>query len=542
MSALVDSGTFNQPVTRRPRKTRTRSGCLPCRRRRKKCDGRRPICSLCETRAETCVWGLKVSFHPSRSLELSVDDIALLDAVEKERRRTIVRYSSTMLTVALQVVDETSSIARLFESSAADDSSEESEEDHNGSFADSLSIPRSMGGYDDTDSSPSNITTTQTPLVADHSLTPQPPWSFESTTAAPRLDGIRSMPRLVRHSPLPTLDAGHDDDPFSLDLSASRGTFPVHDPALPVSQEDVVSLLSAFIWETATWCETTDSTQQFSTASIHTMLQSKPFVAAAMSLASRQLDNVRCFPQQRTLELYQYSIGLLLRQDPNEPDPSVLAACTLLCVYEMMGSSVLEWRRHLKGCAGLLRMHRWNGNNEGIVKSCFWAFARIDVWAAFSLDQTTLIPTASWIDNDSVELVAASGDLDDYCNLTTLMFARTINLLNETNSDPNPHDGSIYFPDKVRASWADLQLWRRCRLQEAHPILDAEASGSNPFPTIVFTSSSSVCGNTFYHSACLLLLQTGLVAKTCPLDAPEVMEPVWHAKELGGISQSNPSQ
>jgi hypothetical protein len=119
------------------------------------------------------------------------------------------------------------------------------------------------------------------------------------------------------------------------------------------------------------------------------------------------------------------------------------------------------------------------------------------------------------------------------------MFARIVNLLNgtresETNTDPLLHS------DKVRDSWAGLQLWRRCRLQEAHPILDTEASGSNPFPTIVYTRSSSsllsraitsdptltyltVCGNTFYHAACILLLQTGLITEISALDPPEVV-------------------
>lgn len=189
-------------------------------------------------------------------------------------------------------------------------------------------------------------------------------------------------------------------------------------------------------------------------------------------------------------------------------------------------------------------MHGWNGDSDGIVKSCFWAFARIDVWAAFSLDQTTLIPTSSWVQNDSVEQVAAAGDLDDYCNLTTLMFARIVNILNESRSDSDSHARSTAFGFKVRKSWAELQLWRRCRLQEATPILDSEASRSNPFPTIVYTQSSSskswtycagfagevwltaaVCGNTFYHAACILLLQTGIVTLTSSLDPPEVVSP-----------------
>ncbi len=78
------------------------------------------------------------------------------------------------------------------------------------------------------------------------------------------------------------------------------------------------------------------------------MMDSKPFVAAAMSLASRQLDALRGCPRHITLELYQYTIRLLLGHDPADADSSILATCTILCVYEMMASSVSEWRRHLK--------------------------------------------------------------------------------------------------------------------------------------------------------------------------------------------------
>jgi hypothetical protein len=67
-----------------------------------------------------------------------------------------------------------------------------------------------------------------------------------------------------------------------------------------------------------------------------------------MALASRQMDHVRRWQRPVTLELYQYTVQLLLRQEPLMQDASVLAACTLLCVYEMMASGVHEWRRHLK--------------------------------------------------------------------------------------------------------------------------------------------------------------------------------------------------
>ncbi|RKK78587.1 hypothetical protein BFJ71_g16446, partial [Fusarium oxysporum] len=219
--------------------------------------------------------------------------------------------------------------------------------------------------------------------------------------------------------------------PFSLGQAISRGVSPEPEPRFPVSQTMKVDLMSAYIKETATWCETTDSEMHFSARSVHEMMDSKPFVAAAMSLASRQLDVMQGFPRHITLELYQYTIRLLLGHDPAEADSSILATCTILCVYELMASSVSEWRRHLKGCAGLLRLRKWNGNSEGIVKACFWAFARIDVWAAFFLNQTTLIPTDSWVDEESLVLVAEKGDTDDYCNLAILIFAKIINVLNE---------------------------------------------------------------------------------------------------------------
>lgn len=138
--------------------------------------------------------------------------------------------------------------------------------------------------------------------------------------------------------------------PFFLGHAISRGASPDPEPRFPVSQEVKADLMSAYLQETATWCETTDSDMHFSVRSVHDMMSSKPFVAAAMSLASRQRDAVQGRHRQLTLELYQYTIRLLLGQDPTKPDASILATCTILCAYEMMASSVSEWRRHLRVC------------------------------------------------------------------------------------------------------------------------------------------------------------------------------------------------
>lgn len=40
----------------RPRRTRTKTGCLCCRVRRKKCDERKPVCDRCRARGDPCTW------------------------------------------------------------------------------------------------------------------------------------------------------------------------------------------------------------------------------------------------------------------------------------------------------------------------------------------------------------------------------------------------------------------------------------------------------------------------------------------------------
>ncbi|KAF4122313.1 C6 transcription factor [Geosmithia morbida] len=56
-------GGGNSDGLPRKRRTRTRTGCLNCRRKKRKCDERRPTCGTCSRRAERCEWGVKITFR-----------------------------------------------------------------------------------------------------------------------------------------------------------------------------------------------------------------------------------------------------------------------------------------------------------------------------------------------------------------------------------------------------------------------------------------------------------------------------------------------
>ncbi|PLB53777.1 hypothetical protein P170DRAFT_4722 [Aspergillus steynii IBT 23096] len=466
-------------------KKRTRLGCLNCRRRRRKCDGLRPTCKSCGLRGHTCVYGLKASFHHSRNSTLSYNDAVDLARVEAGENIQNPQPNKYL------IVDETQKIINEYLT-------------ENGYAFDLKEIYASQDGGDNFSREPAAL------FDSHHAL----PWTPHSGQSIPQ--------NVASSTPQDSYIT-----PFFLGQAAYSDTS-LHELSLPVSKAEKAHLIASYLQETGTWCNTTDSSMQFTVESIHHMMKAPAFEAAAMALASRQRDNVEQFQHAMTLELYQHTVQLLIRQAPAKADASILAACTLLCVYEMMVSPVYEWRRHLKGCASLLQAKKWNGSSNGIVKSCFWAFARIDIWAAFISGNSTLIPTDFWLDDMSLQSVAAKGDIDDYCNLSILTFARIVNLLAPAGRD----DDSIGV--SCNALWDDLQTWYRSRPTEVAPLVRETPSPPNVFPSVVFSRSSSICGSTFYHAGSILLLQTGLVPQA-------QSETVWHARELAGISISNTS-
>lgn len=147
-----------------------------------------------------------------------------------------------------------------------------------------------------------------------------------------------------------------------------------------------------------------------------------------------------------------------------------------------------------------------------------------DVWAAFNTRQKTLIPTESWVENDSITFVAHTGDLDDYCNLPILFFARIVNLM----ASPHIAPGDPGVVALIEELWGKLQQWHSCRPEKARPLARVDLTGINPFPHVIYAQSSPskvfsrknlcqanaeflVCGNTFYHAGSLLLLRSGLM-------------------------------
>lgn len=257
-----------------------------------------------------------MSFHPSRDLGLSPSDSASLLTPQGSARR------------GLRIVDETDSVVLQAQSDASPRSSPEFDPP-----SDALSDADAPCALPD---SPQNHVALFRPISDGYS---PPSLSLNEVDESSRGSQPENFGLVEQQYSLP----------FSLGQATSQAAPSSEpEPVIPISDSEKLCLISSFLKETGRWCETTDSEMHFTVGSVHSMLQSKPFVAAAMALASRQLDARGSQSHQVTLELYQHALQLLIRCGPADIDASILATCTLLCVYEMMASDVSEWRRHLE--------------------------------------------------------------------------------------------------------------------------------------------------------------------------------------------------
>lgn len=151
-----------------------------------------------------------------------------------------------------------------------------------------------------------------------------------------------------------TTDGSYYDFPFSLGLGLSydseqvAAASPWTELEFPLSSDETLGMLQSFITYTATWCETTDTRKNISVVFAHDIVAHRICTAAALALTYRQRSVFYNSCKETALKLYQYTIQLLISQDPDHADPLVLTACILLCVYEMISADVADWRRHLK--------------------------------------------------------------------------------------------------------------------------------------------------------------------------------------------------
>lgn len=278
-----------------------------------------------------------------------------------------------------------------------------------------------------------------------------------------------------------------------------------------------------------------------------------------------------------SLELYQQTIKLLTPLMQTR-DPQSLPICVILCCLEMMSASPRDWRRHLEGCAALFDAFGVHGFSGDMDQAVFWCYARMgkqrfqlfklttlnsrcshlfltskltDLCGAFISDgtQSTLIPPFKWLPPEHIRIEEVGAGMlfrstrspDMYANYAVYLCARICELMSDRTryvelGEDNGCTKQIFTRRWIQL-WEELQNWRRERPIELLPI---QTIDGKLFPEILFAHWAAISSNQLYHTGCILLLNC----------RPKSVEPLWddigstswHAKQICGISLTNPHQ
>ncbi|TKA82924.1 hypothetical protein B0A55_01310 [Friedmanniomyces simplex] len=567
-------------------KKRTRTGCLNCRRKRRKCDEKKPTCEGCISRQEACEWGVKLSFRPENAQSMSEAHPSMrLAAAGSGRCGTF------------QIVDVTSEVIRDYiEEAVPDEALPRLERSGSRSLKSVQDAPILPGAGH---AIPHTVTPTALEAGSYASISMPTPGSTSDpmtapTTTPPFAPGapttvVTDPAGFPFLSPQISSDATSDDGIFLpgsqyLELHAqlrnriidtARSTVPsrlgtpdVDDTELhqrfddgvgtdddesrrlaALSPEQEYILWQNYIGEVAGWIDNFDINRHFELvlpvlAKSHSHLK-----YAILALSARQMERKeQALDYSCSLALYQHAVHLLSAA-LHRRTTAVLASCIVLAVLEMLSCSPKAWRRHLDGCAALIQALGLSGACGGLEQALFWVFARMDVCGGLISSERTLIPMHKWMLGSDILLdiamMEAQDTFDMYANHVVYLLGRVIELLCSSGKWEQRHHRRSDLRDMVdyTTEWSQLfelvESWYRNRPEEVKALLVIPSDGhdpTKPFPTLLYGNGPATSGNQMYHTAALLMLKHKPARVHL---APKPRSMLWHARQICAISISN---
>lgn len=312
-------------------------------------------------------------------------------------------------------------------------------------------------------------------------------------------------------------------------------------------------LFANFVEEIAGWLDMFDHKKHFTTIFLTLSKKCLPLYYSILAISSRHLEKTNKLQDEHlTYRLYQRSLLYLVPMVQSSSNIEVVASCIILCVFEMMNPSPLNWKKHLKGGATLLMAANIHGFSDSLEKSLFWCFLRMDICNALINDEPTLIPLRKWGDSFGIEV----GDVDDstiakrykekflsyssqnsdmYSNYVVFLAARTVNLV--FNSDD-----FINYEESFDSLYQELLEWYIKRPITLKPMVCH--SDYEEFPKLLFSNGPGISGNQMYHMIMILMnLNKPRVSKIQNFDGINHYKNhfvnAWHAKRIVGISLVN---
>lgn len=393
--------------------SRTRTGCLTCRRRRKKCDEGVPCCRNCSRASRHCEYGKWIRFR-NVSAGTGIEAPASGPTSDPPMRVSLNRGGLIRHMAAESSLQADSVALQNLESTKTEDCSDSS--DHGDEAAQPSVISAPVESSPGTTNTPESINSSQF-SKSGHELhihdamiqetnQDQPP-SLPASCASVASDGalfssngfddpflIAGRPSdlsFLWDFPQEFLPAHHIDRSPS-DNATQHAPGPAQEDASEVlcdpsgdksaatelTLQEETTLIQAYLQHVGQWMENSDPDRHFTLKCVHQLLGDSTCRASILAISARfKYLTDSSYSSRSSLELYQKAVQKLINSSQARNDCGILASCVLLAVYEMMTSKYSDWLRHLQGCAALLKLNGWTASTGGLVTSCFWSFAKV---------------------------------------------------------------------------------------------------------------------------------------------------------------------
>ncbi|KAJ5209990.1 hypothetical protein N7491_009801 [Penicillium cf. griseofulvum] len=506
-------------------KQRVRTGCLTCRKRRRKCDEQKPRCANCEVKGLECKYSSDLAFVPQRDRGVSGAS----------------RQAYSNITF---VDDSPLAVANREKFKAPQKPADDSQSDGNTGF--SLDgLQSSADGPDDHGDSHrafefQNILSPAVPNV-DFS---EPPIPFVGERSAPDTRYMNSAPYFGYRS-------------VTSDRTVERrGTL--------TSGTHETDLLRHFRYHVGPWIDTGDPELPFGLQVLLLSRTNRALQAAVLALSAGQRLLVTS-PNSKDLESSQQFRKEAEQSLALEYDLARYAGYTILMLQDALPAGPQQWRSLLIHKIEHISDFASRAVGEEVGDALLWLCFRLDLAGSISSSKPPLMPFPSLLRRDGTSLhhpqsMQPQTVNSAYKHILSLL-GHCLALIHGGPELSSPH--TVASPDmaafpSLRQSqslsqwtflWSDCQKWyneRPVKVQQIVDIRGSEADQIDPdhdssFPILIYTTPMALVANAVYHMISLLLLtHKPRLLKSLP-GPRSVTSHIWHAQSIAGIAASNDS-
>ncbi|KAL0943376.1 C6 zinc finger domain-containing protein [Colletotrichum truncatum] len=572
----------SQTNASKTRHKRTRTGCLKCRIRRRKCDEGKPRCQRCIDGNFDCQYGPRLTFLNKNALTVSPSPRAT--------EATTPKYSR------LQFVSPGAAKQGAKEAPGSPQSQKAHDVAVTGTAA-APSPPLTAHAHTPT------VMTFQANLQPPEPPTPKPlpvePSIAQNHHPPPAHWRAQSLGHESLSSPVRNLDItgkvpgtspnndaayetalnvllslgsegatgmgqspGHNSGPFAIGadgmgmspkdlMSVSpnstrerRDSSVARAPAsASISQDRLLQLLRHFRYQVAPWLDLCDMSQTFGLYVPRLAIESEAVLHALLAVSAiAQQGDLRATPNDMEYLKSLAETGPMKQNGVNNINDGDLAHLTLSTACRFISNIPNGW------------------HELPVISDTFWSMAladagpktitilsvliRLELAAALVTgapisvpEQLNYNPLSQQWNNSS----AVAETIFQYTIEPLLLCAKVVNFCAGSFPPQTPDLGVPLTPVHRWTMLSDaLGVWYTNRAQEFRPMVEIDGGGDdNLFHIILFTNGAAVFANQLYHTAMLLLLQNKPRTLQAAGKKSSSMSPLWHAQRVCGIALNN---